>query len=620
MKNIQIIVFIVSLFVTNSLFAEYLVKSPYLKNPEQNINYIIDEVEFWKNAKDSINGGYFSFLSDNGSIDNDSLKSVCSQSRLGYAFSKAFMVTGNLDYLKEAHIALKFLYDYGWDKTYGGWFFTTDEYGDLNVWNKWWNPNTYKWSFLQHYAMVGIGSMCDVTNGNVSWETFPEFALETNESTDSEMLQNGFDMLNNHLWDDREEYKGYYSTADLDWANPKDKGFTPTVDGVTTNALTLYLLTRDDIHKNRFLDLADNMAYRLTGSMDDSRVKFGFAESYDNDWNIKEGSTGGSVGHVLKTSWCLARAYLVEQNDDYRLAAKRLFYNMWENGGYDHVYGGPYLSYDWSTGEVEKGKDYWMIEQAITCGLINYYIAQSDSMRDDCLEMADESLDFYMNFLWDKTNGSTYSNTDTTGYVVTNATKGDVWKSGYHGVELGYYAYVYGSLFYKDTTVSLYYYFPPEDNEQNISVYPIAIYDENLKITEVSLDGVSYNDFDPDSRTLNINPGEGGVFKVTFENAGDGVAINNDNSLVLEDFHLEQNYPNPFNNSTIIKYSLSQMENVALKIYDIGGNIVHSTKLGHKQAGSHKYNFVAENLSSGIYFYQLNAGKTIKIKKMTYLK
>ncbi len=103
--------------------------------------------------------------------------------------------------------------------------------------------------------------------------------------------------------------------------------------------------------------------------------------------------------------------------------------------------------------------------------------------------------------------------------------------------------------------------------------------------------------------------------------------IKSENELPTE-FTLEQNYPNPFNPSTTIKYSIpstvktqnSAAQHVLLKVYDILGKEVATLVNEQKTAGNYYINFNASELTSGIYFYKLNAGNFIKTKKMTILK
>jgi hypothetical protein len=96
---------------------------------------------------------------------------------------------------------------------------------------------------------------------------------------------------------------------------------------------------------------------------------------------------------------------------------------------------------------------------------------------------------------------------------------------------------------------------------------------------------------------------------------------------VPETHLLAQNYPNPFNPSTTIKYTipsvtLSSVEGsrVQLKIFDILGNEITTLVDEYKPAGTYEVEFDASNLSSGIYFYRLQAVGFIETKKMILLR
>jgi photosystem II stability/assembly factor-like uncharacterized protein len=83
---------------------------------------------------------------------------------------------------------------------------------------------------------------------------------------------------------------------------------------------------------------------------------------------------------------------------------------------------------------------------------------------------------------------------------------------------------------------------------------------------------------------------------------------------------LNQNYPNPFNPSTIIVWQLPESNFVTLRIYDVLGNEVLSLVNEGKPAGNFEVEFNASALSSGMYFYRLQAGKFVETKKMVLLK
>ncbi|MDL1892038.1 T9SS type A sorting domain-containing protein, partial [Sphingobacteriales bacterium CHB3] len=85
-------------------------------------------------------------------------------------------------------------------------------------------------------------------------------------------------------------------------------------------------------------------------------------------------------------------------------------------------------------------------------------------------------------------------------------------------------------------------------------------------------------------------------------------------------FALLQNYPNPFNPSTEIRYQMSEIRHVKLKVFDVLGREVTTLVDEVKQAGKHSVLFDAGNLSSGVYFYRLTAGSNVETKQMMVLK
>ncbi|RKY91854.1 MAG: hypothetical protein DRQ01_07045 [Ignavibacteriae bacterium] len=107
------------------------------------------------------------------------------------------------------------------------------------------------------------------------------------------------------------------------------------------------------------------------------------------------------------------------------------------------------------------------------------------------------------------------------------------------------------------------------------------------------------------------------AFILKFKSSPAGVSENN---AIPNTFELHQNYPNPFNPSTTISYSVPEIEFVTLKVYDVLGKEVATLINEEKQAGSYEVEFGAQNLSSGIYFYKLQAGSFVETRKMILLK
>ena len=93
-----------------------------------------------------------------------------------------------------------------------------------------------------------------------------------------------------------------------------------------------------------------------------------------------------------------------------------------------------------------------------------------------------------------------------------------------------------------------------------------------------------------------------------------------------EAFALANNYPNPFNPATTIKYALPQAADVELTVYNVVGQAVRMLVAEHQSAGRYVVEWDATNdsghsLSSGMYFYRLEAGgEFLEVKKMLLLK
>jgi hypothetical protein len=85
-------------------------------------------------------------------------------------------------------------------------------------------------------------------------------------------------------------------------------------------------------------------------------------------------------------------------------------------------------------------------------------------------------------------------------------------------------------------------------------------------------------------------------------------------------FLLEQNYPNPFNPSTTIRYQLPVASEVKLEVYDVLGKKIATLVNERQSAGSYQVVWNASGLSSGTYFYRLQAGTFTQTKKMILVK
>ncbi|MGA7161749.1 MAG: T9SS type A sorting domain-containing protein [Bacteroidota bacterium] len=85
-------------------------------------------------------------------------------------------------------------------------------------------------------------------------------------------------------------------------------------------------------------------------------------------------------------------------------------------------------------------------------------------------------------------------------------------------------------------------------------------------------------------------------------------------------FFVDQNYPNPFNPSTKISYGIPRASFVTVKVFNLLGQDVKTLFSGYESAGIYTLSFDASKLSSGIYFYKIQAGSSVEIKRMMLVK
>jgi hypothetical protein len=102
-------------------------------------------------------------------------------------------------------------------------------------------------------------------------------------------------------------------------------------------------------------------------------------------------------------------------------------------------------------------------------------------------------------------------------------------------------------------------------------------------------------------------------------NAVTSVEVKNE-LAVPTGFSLCQNYPNPFNPSTTISFGLPSRSFVSLKVLDVIGREVATIVSEELQAGNHSRQWHAVNMTSGIYFFRMQAGYFTETKKLLLLK
>jgi hypothetical protein len=128
--------------------------------------------------------------------------------------------------------------------------------------------------------------------------------------------------------------------------------------------------------------------------------------------------------------------------------------------------------------------------------------------------------------------------------------------------------------------------------------------------------------------SFNIKEGVDGTSYITtikFSQLGVTSANLKSQGIVAKEYALDYNFPNPFNSNTIIKYSIPNLSQVKLVIFNLLGEEIKTLVNEYKPAGNYEIEFNSHsgevrNLPSGVYFYQLRAGNFVETKKMLLLK
>ncbi|NQV16007.1 AGE family epimerase/isomerase, partial [bacterium] len=563
--------------------------------------YVDSCAQFWMNALDQERGGFYTNIDRYGNVISawGTNKNLLTQTRNVYGFSRAYMMTGDDIYREYAEAGLDFMYEHAWDDINGGWFSQLDINGDVI------DATSNRSAFDEHYALLGPAAAFEVFG----------------DSLDLSMLLQGYTHLEDVFWDNREGFDGYYDWATYSGSVAYDKSFNATVDAITTHLLSLYLQTEDQIYLDRLHQVCDQIMDHLVASMPAQTI--GFVEEFDSNWNWDNGETMTIMGHVLKSAWCLMRVYHLDPRPEYLEAAELLAADVLDNG-YDHDFGGPYKDYNRTTGEMlmwgnpDTAKAWWQMEQAITAGLELWSVTENDSY----LQMADETLHFFMQHFVDHTYGDVYENRTRYGDQTWGLNKGGGGKAGYHSIETGYYTYIYGSLFFHNSPFSLYYWFETESVERTVKLNPIMSDSYPLSIESIQMNGEDYTGFEQDGRNLIIPADIGGEFLVTFIPSDQ---TSSTSSFEPVSIRLSPSFPNPFNAQTTFEFRIAGQGRIKIAVFNMMGQEVRSVLdevliPGIYQSSWDGRNQIMEEVPTGVYLIRLEQGSIHQTQKVLLLK
>ena len=162
----------------------------------------------------------------------------------------------------------------------------------------------------------------------------------------------------------------------------------------------------------------------------------------------------------------------------------------------------------------------------------------------------------------------------------------------------------------------------PAINAGTTVVPDIVISDAYIQYQFAGLCSYEFPDYDLAGNPMIV---DGQISMGAYQYQGDVSDFTDNDDSMLRKTQLIGNYPNPFNPETTISYSLSVASNLRVNIYNIRGQKIKTLINGYQAAGNHQviWDGMDENgkyVSSGIYFYKMEADDFSQIKKMVLMK
>jgi mannobiose 2-epimerase len=240
---------------------------------------------FWQHLSDLVNGGYYGRVDAGGFVHKQADRGAAMYSGIMWAFSAAYNLLGDENYLIAARAAGDYLLDHFFDHEHGGVYWTVNRSGKPS--------DTGKHLYAQNMAIRGL---C-------------EFHKATGEQRPLNVAARLTEMLETHVRDPR--YGGYTEVHERDWSVAADEcaasGATAgdkqlfTQLRVLDSYTMLYALRPSSQLADRLTELVELLCTRM---FDAGRSRLGL--TFDADWTHTNGHAG--YGGLILASWLLDRA------------------------------------------------------------------------------------------------------------------------------------------------------------------------------------------------------------------------------------------------------------------------------------------------------------------------
>lgn len=447
-------------------------------NPEFWKNEALTEIiPFWEKSIDRKNGGFYSTVNSDGTPGSDNTKYVRMISRIVYAYSTAYLLSGDDKYLELAAHGLDFQTNYGWDQKYGGWY--------LAVQGK--TPQS-----------GGRKNLFDETYGNLGPV---QFYFTTHDKNALSYVSKTHELMQTKAWD--AEYGGYYAEVGADWTVINTtKSFNSQMDTCSAYLMYYYLATKDP----KLLEDIKAVANVAVEKMVSKTTGF-VGETFNQAFKSLDSTLW--VGHNLKTAWILMRTYWLTGDKQYAESALKIT-EAQTKYNWDPEYGGWYFQFPESMPTMsDKLKDWWTQTEGNFLMLNLYRMTNSQ----EYLTRFSECASFWDNFIMDHKDLECWPNVTRNGSSYKQL-KGHMYKSGYHTMEHALHNYLYLSFYVKKTDAELFFRLSADKAGEKHYVIPVEY--PGVFIRKVEIDGKDWKGFNAVEGSIDLPAGIKMKVKVTY--------------------------------------------------------------------------------------------------------
>ncbi len=365
-------------------------------------------LRFWLDKmQDQERGGFYGRIDGHGQLHADAEKGAILNARILWAFSAAYRVLGNREYLEAAQRARQYLVEHFIDPVYGGVYWSVDCEG---------RPlDTKKQFYAIGFALYGLS----------------EFVRATGDSEALELAIALYRCIEEHALD--HEYNGYIEAMTRDWqpiadmrlseldANyPKSQNTHLHIIEPYTNLYRVWKSAELEASLRNLIDIfTDRILNPATHHLD---------LFFDMDWKRGVGALE-SYGHDIECSWLIHEAALVLGDADVlkkvepvvRMVAQASEKGLNADGSMVH-------EANLDTGYVDSDLHWWVQAEAVV-GFFNLWQHFND---EAALEKANHCWQYIKDNLIDYGNGEWYWSRHKDGSLNLDDDKAGFWKCPYH--------------------------------------------------------------------------------------------------------------------------------------------------------------------------------------------